>query len=150
MKKLEITITTKKGKVKTVAVYVDDETAKALDQLNDEEYRQQYRYEEYLMQERDKWHRRKTVSLDAIIEKGDEPCSDKDLLDEIIKTDEQKEELHKAIEKLEPQQQEIVNLNYFEGKTQKQIARIFGIGETAVNNRLKSIYARLRKYLENF
>ena len=61
---------------------------------------------------------------------------------------EQKEALHKAIKQLNPRQQEIVRLIYFEGKTQIEVANLYGVNKSAVSHSLERIYATLRKYLE--
>ena len=79
MKNISITIVTKKGQTRAVNVIVDDETAKVLETLSDENYKREYLYGEYLMQEREKWYSRKAVSLDDIVGSGIEPCMDGDL-----------------------------------------------------------------------
>ena len=42
-------------------------------------------------------------------------------------------ELHKVIRQLTSRQQEIVNMIYFEGKTQKEVAKVLGITQGAVS-----------------
>ena len=58
------------------------------------------------------------------------------------------EEICKAISMLTPRQQEIVRLVYFEGRTQEEVAVIFGIDGSSVRHAMLRIYARLKKILE--
>lgn len=58
-------------------------------------------------------------------------------------------DLYRAIEKLQPQQQELVKKIFWEGIKQVEIARSEGVEEAAVSRRMARIYARLKKILEN-
>lgn len=53
-------------------------------------------------------------------------------------------ELHKAIRQLTPRQQEIVKMIYFEGKTQKEVAKVLGITQGAVSLALAKSIAQLK------
>lgn len=93
-----------------------------------------------------------TLSLDEFREKGYEIENkeldlEADMLDEETKR-ETKIKLHNAIGKLNPRQQEIVRLIYFEGKTQKEIAERYGLSKKTVCDVVKRIKASLKKYLE--
>lgn len=55
--------------------------------------------------------------------------------------------LHKAIEKLTPQQQWLIEQIYFKERSQVEIAKELGVGESAIRSRLKKIHERLKKLL---
>ena len=59
------------------------------------------------------------------------------------------EELYRAIEQLEPKQQELLKKVFWEGIKQVDIAKSEGVGKTAIENRMTRIYARLKKLLKN-
>ena len=56
-------------------------------------------------------------------------------------------DLCRAMEKLQPQQRELLYRVYWEDASRAQIAREEGVKEADINNRLSRIYARLRKIL---
>lgn len=59
-------------------------------------------------------------------------------------TKEEYAELHKAIRQLTSRQQEIVKMIYFEGKTQKEVAKVLGITQGAVSLALAKSIAQLK------
>ena len=59
------------------------------------------------------------------------------------------EELYRAIEQLEPKQQELLKKVFWEEIKQVDIAKSEGVGKTAIENRMTRIYARLKKLLKN-
>ena len=92
------------------------------------------------------------LSLDEFKECGVE-IEDKllDLERDIIEAEEclEKEQtLHKAIQQLMPRQQEIVRMIYFEGKTQEEVAFLYGVDGSAIRHAMQRVYARLKKFLE--
>ena len=56
-------------------------------------------------------------------------------------------ELYHAIQKLRPQQQELLRRVFWEGMRQVDIARQEGVAENTVSDRMRRIYQRLKKYL---
>lgn len=58
------------------------------------------------------------------------------------------EELYRAIGKLQPQQQELIRLVYFEDRKIIDIARAQGVTESSIRDRLRKIYGRLKKLLK--
>ena len=58
-------------------------------------------------------------------------------------------DLYQAIEKLQPQQQELIKKIFWEGFKQVEIATAEGVEEAAISRRMSRIYARLKKILEN-
>ncbi len=59
------------------------------------------------------------------------------------------QKMRKAISELNPKQQELVQMIYFEGKSQAEVARMFGVGRDAINHMMRRIYRLLRKKIEN-
>lgn len=53
--------------------------------------------------------------------------------------------IHKAMEKLSPQQKWLIGQSYYESRTRTEIAAELGVGESAIRNRLKKIYEKLKK-----
>ena len=93
-----------------------------------------------------------TLSLDEFKDKGYEiENRELDVEADYIAEEtrrEQKEKLHKAIKQLNPRQQEIVRLIYFEGKTQKEVCEKFGLSKQAVSDVVKRIIFSLKRFLE--
>ena len=61
---------------------------------------------------------------------------------------ENKAELYKAISKLTKRQQEFVGLIFFEGKTQEEVRKKYGIAKSSMCEAMNRIYATLRKFLK--
>jgi len=61
---------------------------------------------------------------------------------------EEKQTLYKAIKQLTPEQQKLVRDVFFNGKNQREIAKKQGISEPAITQKLKRIYASLKKFFE--
>ena len=55
--------------------------------------------------------------------------------------------LYSAMEVLSPSQRELVEKVYFEERTFASIAREEGVGESAIRDRMKRIYKKLKKNL---
>ena len=89
-----------------------------------------------------------TLSLDEFKEAGVEILDrNVDLETAYIENEEwtsNQERLHKAILQLTPRQQEMVQMIYYEGKTEQEIANKYGITQQAVHNALKKILSRLK------
>lgn len=76
-----------------------------------------------------------------------------DPLEEIIEEEDKKERygrLYEAMKSLNERQKVFVKLIYFEGKSQDEVAELFGITKAAVSNAMQRIYATLKKILEKF
>ena len=70
MKKYTTFITTEKGEQKEISVWLDDETARAIDEANDPEITQFYILDKHKEDLRDRKETRRHTSLDELIEKG--------------------------------------------------------------------------------
>ncbi len=90
---------------------------------------------------------RRHIYMSQLEEKGCYIADDSDPLDDILK-----DELHKAlmaaIEKLQPQQKELLIRVYWKNELQKDIAAEEGVSEMAISNRLKRIFKKIKKFLE--
>jgi RNA polymerase sigma factor (sigma-70 family) len=92
------------------------------------------------------------VSLDAIISGEDKHLV---LVDEgvdvalIVETADEYASLHRAIDKLLPQQQELIMKRYFKRMSLREIAKEEGVFESAIRDRLNRIHVKLKKYLKN-
>lgn len=68
---------------------------------------------------------------------------------DLIENEEHSEELsklHAAIEQLSERDRQIVQLYYFEGKTQQEVATVFGISQQALQKSLVWISVRLKNF----
>ncbi len=72
--------------------------------------------------------------------------SDVDVFESVTDAEE-KRALYRAIDKLEPQQRELVWRIHFLDERAADIARDEGVSKTAIHNRLKKIYTQLQKNL---
>ena len=97
---------------------------------------------------RERRETRRHISWEGLEESGFD-IADKDFLFTGIDEEKsEKERLYEAMAKLLPSQRELINKIYYEGKTSANIAAEEGVGKSAVSNRLKRIFAVLRKNLE--
>lgn len=98
-------------------------------------------------------YRERYASLDEMYEEtGYEPADDSPTPEEqFIESERQaeiKKQVHKAIRQLKPRQQAMVQMVFFEDKSQDEVAEHFGINKQAVSNAMQRIYAALKKFLE--
>lgn len=98
-------------------------------------------------------YRERYASLDEMYEEsGFEPADDSPTPEEqFIESERQaeiKEQVHKAIRQLNPRQQTMVQMVFFEDKSQDEVAEHFGINKQAVSNAMQRIYDALKKILE--
>ena len=98
-------------------------------------------------------YRERYASLDEMYEEsGFEPADDIPTPEEqFIESERQaeiKKQVHKAIRQLKPRQQVMVQMVFFEDKSQDEVAEHFGINKQAVSNAMQRIYAALKKFLE--
>lgn len=91
------------------------------------------------------------TSIEALSEKGFEPeDGTQDFESALIEVEEQSEELAKlnaAIEQLSERDRRVVQLYYFESKTQQEIANILGIAKSTMSELLPRILLRLKNFL---
>ena len=76
-----------------------------------------------------------------------------DLEKDIIECEERLEKeqaLHKANQQLTPRQQEIVRMIYFEGKTQEEVRKYYGIAKSSMSEAMGRVLLSLKRFLEKF
>ena len=144
MKKYNLEVTRKNGNKKTVAVYLDDETAALLDNAGDEKLLRTYLIEEYKSSRREQQEEFWNRSLDEDFENGID-YEDKHIDGDFSFDNCEDESLQAAIEQLTPRQQEILRLMYIEGNSNKDIAKIFGVTKSAITHALERIYIAIQK-----
>ena len=90
------------------------------------------------------------TSIEGLSEKGFEIEDEtQDFVTALIENEAHSEEvskLHAAIEQLSERDRRVVQLYYFEGKTQQEIATIFGISQQALQKLLVRISGRLKNF----
>ncbi len=130
------TIYYKLSKKKIYKLEVTDEFASNFMELETKSRQEEERY---------KWRARKHwTSLDCILDAGgqiEEYCSD------FSEMDYRYEDLHNAIKKLTPEQQDLIDKVFFQGKKLIEIAKEDGVDKSAITKRMQRIYAQLKKYL---
>lgn len=89
---------------------------------------------------------RRHVLLSALDPEERYFANEMDVLSEIIR-EERYEELRNAVEKLEPQQKELIRRIFWEDEKQADIAREQNVSKPALVGRMKRIYAALKKIL---
>lgn len=147
MKKLSTQITTDDGE-QTISVWLDDETACILGECKDERIIHDYIVEEYRASLLERKETRRHQSLENSTDNGfDIADESQDVESEIMRRIDA-ENLHKAITTLEPQQQWLIQQIYFEGRSKSEIASELHVVKSAISNRLKKIFAKIKKFLE--
>lgn len=93
-----------------------------------------------------------TFSLDKLIDGGVEMRAlAVDTEGDYIEQEMRREEyarLREAIRQLRPRQREMIRMMYFEGKTQEEVRKYYGIAKSSMAEAVDRIYAALKKFLE--
>lgn len=116
-------------------VEVDDELGKTMEQMALDNFNL------------DRKETRRHVYMSELEEKRHYIPDDSDPLDDVLK-EERIKELMAAIEKLQPQQKELLIRVYWNKEHQKDIAAEEGISQQAIASRLKTILKKLKKFLK--
>lgn len=90
-------------------------------------------------------------SWESIIANGIEVIAEgADCESALIEEEERQEELdllRAALEKLEGRDREIIYMVYFEGKSQKEVARYYGVSNVAIFKQIKKILKKIKDFL---
>lgn len=90
------------------------------------------------------------TSVEVMSEKGFEiEDTSQNFEADLIDDEEHAEELsklHTAIARLSERDKRVIQLYFFEGKTQQEIADIFGVSQQALQQLLERIFMRLKKF----
>ena len=89
---------------------------------------------------------RRHCYISELEENGHYIAADSDPLDDVLKN-ERHDELMVAIEKLKPQQKELLCRIYKNSETQEEISESEGVSQQAISSRLRTIYKFLKKFL---
>ena len=119
-----------------VEIEVEEKWATIVLDLDREEYNDNHR------------ETRRHCSLDAPNLDDTLLPSDVDVF-EAVADAEGKRNLYQAIDKLSPQQRELIWRIYFQGEHPADIARELGVSKTAIHNRLQRIFCQLQKNLSD-
>ena len=95
----------------------------------------------------DRRETRRHCYMSELEENGRYIADESDLLDDILET-ELHDALMVAIEKLQPQQKELLIRVYWKKEHQKDIAAEEGVSERAISGRMKRIINSLKKFLK--
>ena len=143
MKKLSTTVT-KNSKIKTVSVWLDELTVKALEQLNDKEFTKQYILDEHDVKLADYRETRRHTSLYAL----DKEIPDKSSTEDDVMTGIEVDRLKDALKTLTDEQSELIKRVYYDGESQTDMAAEMGIDKTSVRDRLRVIYKKIQTFLD--
>lgn len=91
--------------------------------------------------------RRIHSSVEELAESGIQLADDRVDIHSAVEEHEVKTALHKALDQLLPQQKELIQKVFFEGKSISETARAEGVDESSVRDRLKRIYKKLKNIL---
>lgn len=93
--------------------------------------------------------RHNEISIDALREEtGWEPIDTAADIETVLIADEERQTLLAAVSRLSDKQRRLVNLRYYEEKTEYEIAAILGINQSNVHRQLNTIHNALKKILE--
>lgn len=146
MEKVTVTIKTKSGAEKQLAVYVEEEIAAWLSG-KDEPFIRKFIIAEKRMKNTERKETRRHQSLDKSLEGGFDIEDENTDTEAAVILSSESDSVHKALKNLETQQKWLIEQIYYLGRTQAEIASELGVGESAIRSRLKKIYAKLKKFL---
>lgn len=144
MKKLTTQIT-KNNKTQTIFVMVNDKTADFINSL-DEKTRHDYIVGEHNIYLNELKETRRHQSLDLSLDNGFELEDEDSSPEDKVIQDETYSNLYKAISTLSKDQQWLIKEVYFKGRSQVEIAKELGVDPTAIRNRFKKIYEKIKKF----
>lgn len=122
---------------KQIDIEVTEEFARQFEEMQAESKHQHWRNKKH-----------KESSFDAMIESGYQAEDPNSNIEDLFIRQSDLQMLYKAIESLEPQQKWLIYQVYFCGRNQIEIAKKMEIDPTAIRNRLRKIYAKIKKFLK--
>ena len=146
MKKYTTFITNKKGEQKEISVWLDDETARAIDEANDPEITQFYILDKHQEDLIDRKETRRHTSLDELIEKGHliededgDPVQYAMRMERILR-------MRKALSALTDKQFKAVWYVAVEGLNYVETGKLMGIRWETVRQYYKKAEEKIKKY----
>lgn len=114
-------------------------------------------YSYFRMERQERWQEEKlqghdVVSYDALDNTetvGVEVLPDLKLpsMEKVIMTREIYEKLHRAVDALPKEERDLIHAIYFEGKSEREYARILGISQNSTLKRRRKILAKLKTFM---
>lgn len=89
-------------------------------------------------------------SADGNFENFHEFQTENDVVEDSVINHLESEKLHKCMELLSVQDRKLIELLFFDGKTERECAEIYGISQKNINKKKTRILCRLHKLLEKF
>ena len=146
MKKYTTSITNKKGEQKEISVWLDDETARAIDEANDPEITQFYILDKHQEDLINRKETRRHTSLDELIEKGHliededgDPVQYAVRMERILR-------MRKALSALTDKQFKAVWYVAVEGLNYVETGKLMGIRWETVRQYYKKAEEKIKKY----
>ena len=112
-----------KGEEKVIAVWLDDETARLLEEYGDEKLKHSYIVEEYKAQLIERSETRRHQSLEKSMEAGFDVIDESTDVEKEAIENIDKEKLRRAFQFLEPQQKWLIVQIFFNGRTRVDVAK---------------------------
>jgi len=146
MKKYTTSITTEKGEQKEISVWLDDETAKALDEANDPEITQFYILDKHQEDLIDLKETRRHISLDGLIEQGHLIADENGNPAEYVERMERILKMRKALSALTEKQFKAIWYVAVDGLSYTETGRLMGIRWETVRQYYKKAEEKIKKY----
>ena len=150
MQKFSTEIETEDKEKKVITVWLDDETARLLNECGDETLKHTYIVEEYRAQLIERKETRRHQSLEGMIGLGKEIADERADTERRYEKNEEYAQLHKALKVLTKKQLYIVKLHVLKEKTFKEIAEKLGLNSCTVKEHYNGERAREKCVLLNF
>ena len=135
-----------KGKEKTIAAWINDETAKLLEAYGDERLKHKYIIEEYKAQLIERRETRRHQSLEKSIEGGHEFIDEMANVAEIVEGQEEISELNKALTILTKKQLYVLKLHVLAQKSFREISEEMGLNLYTVYEHYTAAKKKLKKF----
>ena len=142
--KIRLDFTNKHGEDKNVWFYIDKITYESI-MCSDISTKDKHEYLvfEYHEYEKERNRSRKTIHIDdSILEKISDPLDNFEAFYD-------HQEIYDAIGKLTKRQQDFIKLKFYDGFSQDEIAKMYGISKQSVSGAMHRIYVSLKKHLKN-
>ena len=148
MKKFTTVISEGDGRQKQIKVWIEDTTAELLKSTGDEILIHTYIVEEYKARNLNRKETRRHQSLESSMKNGFDRVDLKADTEKILESQEESDKLYKAMQKLLPNQRELIRRVYFEGERMSDIAREEGVDGSSVYHRMARALKSLKRFME--
>ncbi len=148
MQKFSTEIETEDKEKKVITVWLDDETARLLNECGDETLQHAYIVEEYQAQLIERKETRRHQSLEGMVECGQEIADERADTERHYEKNEEYAQLHKALKVLTKKQLYIVKLHVLREKTFKEIAEKLRLNSCTVKEHYYAAKRKLKKFFD--